>query len=141
MMKVMVIVKATESSEAGTLPTAQLLVDMGKYNEELAAAGILVSGDGLHPTARGKRIRFEADDLTVEDGPFTPASEQIAGFWVWNVESVEQAVSWALRCSNPMPGSNAVLEVRPFMGEDDLGENFTEELRERQRRLRASIEE
>src|SRR6185503_7733736 len=111
-MKVMVIVKATKNSEAGAMPSEQLLAEMGKYNEELVKAGIMLAGDGLHPSRSGKRILFSAGKRTVVDGPFTETKELIAGYWIWQVRSMDEAVEWASRCHAPMPGEDAALEIR-----------------------------
>jgi hypothetical protein len=139
-MKVMVIVKATKNSEAGLMPSEQLLADMGRYNEELVKAGVMLAGDGLHPSARGKRIRFGSGKRTVLDGPFTETKELIAGYWIWQVRSMEEAVEWARRCPDPMPGEDAELEIRPIFEADDFGQAFTPELRAQEDRLRQEIE-
>lgn len=139
-MKVMVIVKASKNSEAGVMPSATLLTDMGKYNEELVKAGIMLGGDGLQPSAKGKRIRFSASQRTVVDGPFAETKELIAGYWVWQVRSMEEAVEWARRCPDPMPGEDAELEIRPIFELEDFGAELTPELREREERLRADVE-
>jgi hypothetical protein len=139
-MRLMVIVKASRNSEAGVLPSAKLLEDMGKYNEELVKAGIMVSGDGLQPSAKGKRVVFAGGARTVVDGPFSETKELVAGFWIWRVSSMEEALSWARRCPDPMPGEEAVLELRPLFEIEDFGENATPEVREREARLRAEIE-
>lgn len=139
-MKVMVIVKATKNSEAGVMPGQTLLAEMGKYNEELVKAGIMLAGEGLHPSAKGKRIRFSGGKRTVIDGPFTDSKELVAGFWLWQVRSMEEAVEWARRCPDPMPGEDAELEIRPIFEADDFGEQFTPELRAQEERLRLEIE-
>ncbi len=139
-MKVMVIVKATKNSEAGVMPTEQLLTDMGRYNEELVSAGVMLDGEGLHPSAKGKRIMFSAGNRTVVDGPFAETKELIAGYWIWQVRSMEEAVEWARRCPDPMPGEDAELEIRPIFEADDFGKEFTPELREREERLRLELE-
>jgi hypothetical protein len=139
-MKVMVIVKATKNSEAGLMPSEQLLADMGRYNEELVKAGVMLAGDGLHPSAKGKRIRFGSGKRTVLDGPFTETKELIAGYWIWQVRSMEEAVEWARRCPDPMPGEDAELEIRPIFEADDFGQAFTPELRAQEDRLRQEIE-
>jgi hypothetical protein len=139
-MKVMVIVKATQNSEAGVMPSEQLLADMGKYNEDLVKAGIMLAGDGLHPSAKGKRIRFSGGRRTVVDGPFAETKELIAGYWIWQVRSMDEAVEWARRCPDPMPGEGAELEIRPIFEADDFGEAFTPELREREENLRRELE-
>jgi hypothetical protein len=135
----MVIVKATKNSEAGILPNEKLLNDMGKYNEELVKAGIMVSGDGLRPSAAGKRVVFAGGKRAVVDGPFAETKELVAGFWIWNVGSMDEALSWAQRCPDPMPGEEAVLELRPLYEMDDFGDNVTPEVRDRDTRLRAEI--
>jgi hypothetical protein len=139
-MKVMVIVKATKNSEAGAMPSEELLGAMGKYNEELVNAGIMLAGEGLHASAKGKRIQFSGGRRTVVDGPFTETKELIAGFWIWQVRSMEEAVEWARRCPEPMPGEEAELEIRPLLEAEDFGEVYTPELRQRDERLRAEIE-
>jgi hypothetical protein len=133
-MRVMVIVKATKDSEAGVLPSTELLTAMGKYNEELVKAGIMLAGEGLQPSRKGKRVRFSGEKRTVVDGPFTETKELIAGYWMWQVRSMEEAVEWLKRCPNPMPGESEV-EIRPVFEAADFGENFTPELREQERRL------
>jgi hypothetical protein len=139
-MKVMVIVKATKNSEAGVMPSEQLLAAMGKYNEELVKAGIMLAGEGLHPSSRGKRIKFSGNKRTVTDGPFTETKELIAGFWIWQVRSMEEALEWARRCPDPMPGEEAELELRRVFGAEDFGAEFTPELREKDEQLRAELE-
>ena len=139
-MKVMVIVKATKNSEAGIMPSEKLLTEMGQYNEELVKAGIMLAGEGLHPSSKGKRIAFSGSARNVIDGPFTETKELIAGFWLWQVRSVEEAVEWARRCPDPMPGEEGVLEIRPIFEADDFGKEFTPELREREERLRLELE-
>ena len=138
-MKVMVIVKATKNSEAGVMPSEKLLSDMGKYNEELVKAGIMQAGEGLHPSVKGKRIQFSGTRRTVVDGPFPETKELIAGFWMWKVKSMEEAVSWARRCPDPMPDEDAELEIRPVFEAEDFGAEFTPELREQEERLREEI--
>jgi hypothetical protein len=138
-MRVMVIIKATKESEAGVMPSTELLSAMGKYNEELVKAGIMLAGDGLKPSSQGKRVRFSGKKRTVVDGPFTETKELIAGFWIWQVRSMEEAVEWLKRCPNPMPGESEV-EIRPFFEASDFGENFTPELREQEERLREEVE-
>lgn len=137
-MRVMVIVKATKDSEAGVPPSKELLEAMGKYNEELVKAGIMLAGDGLKPSSKGKRLRFSGDKRTVIDGPFTETKELVAGYWIWQVRSMEEAVEWLKRCPNPMPGESEV-EIRPFFEPEDFGENLTPELRQREERLRGQI--
>jgi hypothetical protein len=134
----MVIVKASKESEAGVLPDTEILTKMGKYNEELVKAGIMLAGEGLQPTSKAKRVRFSGDRRTVIDGPFTETKELIAGYWMWQVRSMEEAVEWLKRCPNPHPGETEV-EIRPVFEANDLGENFTPELREKEQRLREKI--
>ena len=118
-MKVMVLVKATKDSEAGVLPTQALLAEMGKFNEELVKAGVMLAGEGLRPTAQGKRVQFSGRDRTVLDGPFSETKELVAGFWLWQVRSIEEAVQWVKRCPNPMPGPS-VVEIRPLFEMEDF---------------------
>jgi hypothetical protein len=139
-MKVMVIVKATKNSEAGVMPSEKLLTEMGKYNEELVKAGIMLAGDGLHPSAKGKRIKFSGSKRTVVDGPFAETKELIAGYWIWHVRSMEEAVEWTRRCPDPMPGEDSELEIRPIFGPEDFGEALTPELRTQEERLQAEVE-
>jgi hypothetical protein len=133
----MVIVKANKDSEAGIMPSEQLLADMGRYNEELANAGVMLAGEGLHPSSRGKRVRFSGSQRTVIDGPFTETKELIAGFWLWKVKSLDEAVEWLKRA--PFDGG-AEIEIRPLFEADDFGTEFTPELREQEERIRAKIE-
>jgi hypothetical protein len=135
-MRVMVIVKASKESEAGVMPKRQLLEDMSKFNEELTKAGVMVAGDGLHPTSKGKRVRFSGDERTVIDGPFSESKELIAGFWIWNVKSMDEAVEWLKRCPCPHEGESDV-EIRPIFEAEDFGEELTPEMREREERMRA----
>jgi hypothetical protein len=137
-MKVMVIVKATKDSEAGVMPSKELINAMGKYNEQLVKAGIMLAGDGLQPSSKGKRVRFSGEKRSVIDGPFTETKELIAGFWIWQVRSIEEAVEWLKRCPNPMPGESEV-EIRPIFEAADFGENLTPEAKERDQRLREQI--
>jgi hypothetical protein len=137
-MRVMVIVKATKDSEAGVPPSKQLLTAMGKYNEELVKAGIMLAGEGLKPSSKGKRVRFSGSNRTVIDGPFAETKELIAGYWIWQVRSMEEAVEWLKRCPNLMPGDSEV-EIRPVYEASDFGENFTPELREQEERLRERL--
>ncbi|WP_421871097.1 YciI family protein [Pararhizobium sp.] len=134
-MRVMVIVKASKDSEAGVMPTTELLEAMGKYNEELVNAGIMMAGEGLHPSVKGKRIAFDGPSRTVIDGPFAETRELIAGFWLWEVKDMAQAVEWAKRCPNPMPGPSE-LEIRQVFEAADFGEAFTPELAAQEERLR-----
>lgn len=138
-MRVMVIVKATKNSETGAMPSEELLIAMGKYNEELVNAGIMLAGDGLHPSSKGKRLRFGGGQCTVMDGPFAETKELIAGYWLWQVKSIEEAVEWARRCPDPMPGEESELEIRPLFELEDFGENATPEVRERNERLGKEI--
>jgi hypothetical protein len=138
-MRVMVIVKASKDSEAGVLPTTELLAAMGTYNEELAKAGVLLAGEGLQPSSKGARIRFAGDQRIVTDGPFTETKELIAGFWLWQVASMEAAIEWVKRCPNPMPGTEAEIEVRPLFEAEDFGDAFTPELREAEQRMREQV--
>jgi hypothetical protein len=138
-MRVMVLVKATRSSEAGEMPGEQLLNDMGKFNEELVNAGILQAGEGLHPSSKGVRVRFSGKSRTVTDGPFAETKELVAGFWLWKVDSMAQAIEWVKRCPNPMM-EDSDIEIRPLFEMEDFGESVTDEVRERDERLRARVE-
>ncbi|WP_434347367.1 YciI family protein [Myxococcus virescens] len=140
-MRVMVIVKATKNSEANVMPDEKLMTEMGKYNEELMKAGVLLAGDGLHPSTKGKRIRFADGKKSVIDGPFAETKELIAGYWMWQVKSMEEAVEWARRCPPPMPGEESELEIRPVFEAEDFGAEFTPELRAREEKLRAELEQ
>lgn len=137
-MRVVVIVKATAESEAGIMPSEQLLADMGRFNEELVKAGIMLAGEGLHPSSRGARVTFDGKNRTVTDGPFAETKELVAGFWLWQVRSMEEAIEWVKRCPNPMPGES-VIEIRPVFEAEDFGEEFTPELREQEERRREQI--
>ena len=139
-MRVMVIVKATKNSEAGALPTEQLLADMMQFNEELVKAGVMLAGDGLKPSRTGKRVRFSGGKKTVIDGPFAETKELVAGYWIWQVRSMEEALEWAKRCPHPMPGEDAELEIRPFYEAEDFGPEFTPELQAQEDRLRAEMD-
>ena len=139
-MRVMVIVKATKDSETGVLPDEKLLADMGKFNEDLVKAGVMLAGEGLHPSSKGKRIVFSGGKKTVVDGPFAETKELVAGYWLWQVKSMEEAVEWVRRCPDPMPGQESVIEIRPVFEAEDFGEEFTPELRAQEERLRAEIE-
>ena len=134
-MRVMILIKSTADSEAGVMPTEELLTEMGKYNEALVKAGVMLAGEGLHPTSKAKRVAFDGAKRTVIDGPFTETKELIAGFWLWQVKSMEEAVEWVKRCPNPMPGKSAI-EIRPVFDMDDFGPELTPELREQEERLR-----
>ena len=138
-MRVMVMVKATGQSEAGKMPSTELLAAMGNFNEELVKAGVLLAGEGLHPSARGKRVRFSGSQRTVIDGPFTETKELVAGFWLWQVKSIEEAVEWVRRCPNPMEGESEI-EIRPLFEAADFGAELTPELRAQEERLRAEVE-
>jgi len=133
-MRVMVLVKATKNSEAGILPTEQLLTDMGKFNEELVKADVMQAGEGLHPSSKGKRVRFSGKDRMVIDGPFTETKEVIAGYWLWKVNSMEEAVEWLKRCPNPHEETTEV-EIRPVFEAEDFGEALTPELRAQEQRV------
>ena len=135
-MRVMVMVKATKDSEAGVMPETQLLAEMGKFNEELVKAGIMQGGEGLHPSSKGKKVRFAGSKRTVVDGPFSEAKELIAGYWLWQVRSMDEALEWVKRCPNPMPGESEI-EIRQVFEAEDFGDEFTPELREQEERLRA----
>jgi hypothetical protein len=139
-MRFMVIVKATKNSEAGVLPSEELLAAMGKYNEELVKAGVMLAGEGLHPSSKGARVRFSEGKRTVIDGPFAETKELVAGFWLWKCGSPQEAIEWAKRCPNPMPGEEAELEIRRVFEAEDFGAEFTPELRTQEERLRAEIE-
>ena len=139
-MKVMVIVKATKASEAGQLPSQQLLSDMGKFNEELVKAGIMLAGEGLHPSSKGARVRFSGKSRTVIDGPFAETKELIAGFWLWKVSSFQEALDWVKRCPNPHE-EECEIEIRPLFEIEDFGDTATPEIRERDARLRAQVAE
>jgi len=140
-MRVMLIVKATTNSEAGVLPDEKLLTAMGKYNEELVKAGVMLAGEGLHPSSRGKRVKFAGGKKTVIDGPFAETKELIAGFWLWQVKSMEEALEWLKRCPDPMPGEESIIEVRPVFEAEVFGKEFTPELRKQEEELRRTIEE
>ena len=139
-MRCMVFVKATQDSEAGTMPTQEMLEAMGKYNDELIQAGIMLAGEGLHPSAKGKRVRFSGAERTVIDGPFAETEELVAGFWMWQVKSMDEAVEWLKRCPNPMPGDSEI-EIRPIYELEDFGAELTPELREQEMRQRAQAEQ
>ena len=139
-MRVMVMVKANEDTEAGVMPTTEELAAMGAYNEELVKAGIMLDGEGLHPSSKGARIQFSGDQRNVVDGPFAETKELIAGYWIWQVRDWDEAVEWAKRCPNPT-GAVGVLELRPVFEAEDFGDELTPELREQEERLRTEIEE
>ncbi|MBL8142107.1 MAG: YciI family protein [Acidobacteria bacterium] len=137
-MRCVVFVKATQESEAGTMPSEQLMAQMGAFNEELVKAGVMQAGEGLHPSARGKRVAFNGPDRTVIDGPFAETKELVAGFWIWTVASMDEAVAWVKRCPNPMNGPSEI-EIRPVFEAEDFGAALTPELRAQEERLRAEI--
>jgi hypothetical protein len=140
-MRVMVLVKATKDSEAGKMPVKELLAEMGKFNEELVKAGILLDGDGLRPSSKGKRVRFSpGKKRTVIDGPFTETKELVAGYWIWRVKSLDEAVEWVRRCPDPMPGEESEIEIRPFYEAEDFGSEFTTDFRAYWERLREEAE-
>ena len=138
-MRFMVLVKATKDSEAGVLPSEQLLADMGKFNEELVKAGVMLAGEGLQPSSKGARIRFSGTKRTVIDGPFAETKELIAGYWLWQVKSKQDAIDWVKRCPNPFPGTDSEIEIRQVFEAEDFGAEFTPELREQEARLRAEL--
>ena len=139
-MRVMVIIKATPNSEAGIMPGEQLLTEMGQFNEALVKAGVMLAGEGLHPSRKGKRVRLAEGRRTVIDGPFAETKELIAGFWLWQVKSMDEALDWVRRCPDPMPGEESEIEIRPVFEAEDFGAEFTPELREQEERLRAEME-
>jgi hypothetical protein len=139
-MRVMVLIKADKDTEAGVLPSQELLAAMGKYNEELVKAGIMLAGEGLHPSSKGVRVRFSGKKRTVIDGPFAETKELIAGFWLWQVKSMDEAIEWLKRCPNPT-GEESDVEIRRVYEAEDFGEAFTPELREQEERLRAKIDQ
>ena len=137
-MRVMVMIKANKDSEAGVLPSEKLLTEMGKFNEELAKAGVMLAGEGLHASSKGKRVRFSGGKQTVLDGPFAETKELLAGFWIWKVKSMDEAIGWVRRIPNPEAQETEV-EIRPVMEAEDFGAEFTPELREQDERLRAQV--
>ncbi|HSW11676.1 MAG TPA: YciI family protein [Solimonas sp.] len=137
-MRVMVLIKADQNSEAGVMPDEQLLTEMGQYNEELVKAGIMLAGEGLHPSAKGARVRFSGRQRSVIDGPFAETRELLAGFWLWQVRSMDEAIEWVKRCPNPM-GTECEVEIRPVFEMEDFGTELTPELREQETRLRDQI--
>jgi hypothetical protein len=139
-MRFMVMVKADKNSEAGVMPSEELLAEMGKFNEELVRAGVMQAGEGLQPSSKGARVRFSGDKRTVIDGPFAETKELIAGFWIFQVKSLEEAIEWVKRSPNPFPGTESEIEIRQIFEADDFGAEFTPELREQEERLRAEIE-
>jgi hypothetical protein len=139
-MRVMVFVKANDESEAGVMPSEELLAEMMKYNEELVKAGVMLGGEGLHPTSKGVRIKFSGDNRTVVDGPFTETKELVAGYWLWEVKSLDEAIEWVKRCPSDPSGVESEIEIRPVFEMEDFGEAATPELREQEQRLRAQTE-
>jgi hypothetical protein len=140
-MRFMVLVKATKDSEAGVLPDQKLLADMGKFNEELVKAGVMLAGEGLQPSSKGARVRFSGTKRTVIDGPFAETKELIAGYWLWQVKSKQEAIEWVKRCPNPFPGMDSEIEIRQVFEAEDFGAEFTPELREQEERLRTQLGE
>jgi hypothetical protein len=138
-MRVMVLVKASKDSEAGVMPTQQLLTEMGQFNEELVKAGVMLAGEGLHPSSKGVRVRFSGAERIVIDGPFAETKELVAGYWIWQVKSMDEAIAWLKRCPRPMTEDSDV-EIRPIFSAEDFGEAFTPELQKQEERLRAEIE-
>lgn len=135
-MRFMIFVKASADSEAGIMPSEQLITEMGNFNEELAKAGILVDCDGLHPSSKGARVRFSGEKRTVIDGPFIETKELVAGYWIWEVKSKEEAIEWVKRCPNPMPGTESEIEIRQIFSAEDFGAEFTPQAREQEERVR-----
>lgn len=138
-MRFMVMVKATKNSEAGVLPTVEMFEEMHKYNEQLVAAGIMKTGDGLRPSRHGARVHFSGPKRTVIDGPFTETKELVAGFWVWECKDLKEAIEWVKKCPNPMPGEDSDIEIRPFYEMEDFGDAFTPEARARVEEMRTQI--
>src|SRR5262245_2083468 len=138
-MRVMVLIKANKDSEAGVMPSEKLLTEMGKFNEELVKAGVMLAGEGLHPSSKGARVKFDGTSRSVIDGPFTETKELIAGFWIWKVKSLQEAIDWVKRCPNPT-GERAEIEIRPVFEAEEFGKEFTPELRKQEERIRAEIE-
>src|SRR5215470_11454214 len=139
-MRFMVLVKASKESEAGVMPDEKILTAMGKYNEELFKAGVMLAGEGLHPTSKGVRVKFSGPKRTVVDGPFPETKELVAGFWIWKVKSKQEAIEWVKRCPHPMPGEEAEIEIRQVFEAEDFGEEFTPEMRRQEELLRAKVE-
>ena len=139
-MRVMVIIKANKASEAGVLPDEKLLTEMGKFNEELVKAGVMQAGEGLQPSSKGKRVRFSGTKRTVIDGPFAETKELIAGFWLWKVKSLDEAIEWVKRCPNPFPDAESEIEIRQIFEAEDFGDEYTPELRAQEERLRAQMD-
>jgi hypothetical protein len=139
-MRFMVMVRATRGTEAGVMPSEQLLTEMGKFNEELVKAGVMLAGEGLHPSSKGARVKFSRGRRTVVDGPFAETKELIAGYWLWQVKSKEEAIEWVKRCPDPMPGEESEIEIRQLFEAEDFGPEFTPELREQEKRVLAEAE-
>jgi hypothetical protein len=139
-MRVMVLIKATEESEAGQMPSQELLTQMLEFNEQLVKAGVMLAGDGLHPSSKGVRVAFSGGERKVIDGPFAETKELLAGYWLWQVKSMDEAIEWVKRVPNPDPGTEAIIEIRPVFETEDFGEELTPELREQEARLRAQVE-
>ena len=139
-MRVMVMIKATRNSEAGAMPSEKLLREMGAFNEELVKAGVMQAGEGLHPSSRGKRVRLSGGTRTVTSGPFAETGSLVAGFWIWKVASMDEALQWVKRCPDPMPGEEAEIEIRPIFEVEDFGKELTPELRAQEDRLRSEID-
>jgi hypothetical protein len=139
-MRVMVMIKATDQSEAGEMPSEELLGQMLAFNEELVKAGVMLAGEGLHPSSKGVRVTFSGDERKVINGPFAETKELLGGYWLWQVKSLDEAVEWVKRAPNPMPGTQAVIEIRPVFEADDFGESLSPELRDKEQRLRAQTE-
>jgi hypothetical protein len=137
----MVLVKASKNSEAGVMPSQQLLAEMGKFNEELTKAGVMLAGEGLQPSSKGARVRFSGEKRMVIDGPFAETKELVAGFWLWKCKSLQEAIDWVKHCPNPMPGEESEIEIRQVFEAEDFGAEFTPELREQEERLRAQVEQ
>ena len=140
-MRFMILVKATKDSEAGAMPDEKLLTDMGKFNEELVKAGIMLEGEGLHPSSKGARVKFSGEKRTVIDGPFPETKELIAGYWIWRVRSKEEAIDWVKKCPNPMPNVDSEIEIRQIFDAEDFGKEFTPKLREQEAKRRAQTEQ
>ena len=140
-MRFMILLKADKNTEAGVLPDEKLLTDMGEYNEELVKAGVLLAGEGLQPSSKGARVKFSGGRTTVTDGPFAETKELVAGFWLWQVKSKEEAIEWAKRCPNPMPDTESEIEIRQVFEAEDFGAEFTPELRKQEERVRAQADQ
>ena len=140
-MRFAVLVRATKESETGVMPDEKLLADMGRYNEELVKAGVMLAGEGLQPSSKGARVRFSGAKRSVVDGPFTETKELIAGFWIWQVKSLEEAIEWVKRCPNPFPNIESEIEIRQIFEAEDFGAEFTPELRAQEERLRAELDQ